>query len=312
MTGLKQNNDGSFLCNQLRFEWIVPTVVVGMVVVFFLSEGCTETIELDLESTSSRLVVDGMLTNEKKVHYVRLSESAPFFQDSASLTVEGAEVFLYDGEREVKLRESSGMPGFYLTSEDFKGVPGRTYTLNIEDVDIDKDGRSETYQANAYMPEPNQVDSIDMIYDDKWEIWKVLLYASDNPERRDFYMFRLFKNGALISDNISEYSLVNDKFFDGNRADGVWVQSLDAGKESEQMESGDVIALQMCTISEGYYNFIDGVQRESREQYPLFSGPPANAPGNVTSGALGFFPAFSVSYAFFLFDEETIEQKRGH
>ena len=275
---------------------------------FLLTGGCTETVEMDLESTSRRLVVDGMLTNEGKMNYVRLSESVPFLQDSASPIVSGAELTISDGEQSVRLHEASEMPGFYLTSRGFSGVPGRTYNLIVR-VDIEDDGQTETYRASSTMPEPNKVDSIDVVYDEKWEVWKVLLYASDFSERRDFYMFRLYLDGALISDNISEYSLVSDKFFDGGRADGVWVQSIDASGEGEELEPGDLVALQMCSISEAYYNFIDGVQRETREQYPLFSGPPANVLSNVTNGAMGFFSAFSVSYGFFLFDEETIRQR---
>ena len=275
----------------------------------FLLSGCTETIDLDLETTTRRLVVDGMLTNEEKMHYVRLSQTVPFFQDSAAPSVTDAEVDLFDGYQRVKMHEASELPGFYITPTNYRGIPGRTYTLTIRDVDIDGDGQSEIYRASSQMPEPHSVDSIDVIYDDQWKIWKVLLFASDNPEKRDFYMFRVFKNGALISDNMSEYSLISDRFFDGNRADGVWVQSIDATIEEEQMMAGDVITLQVCAINEAYYDFIDGVQRENRQQYPLFSGPPANAPGNVTNNAMGFFPAFSVSYASFLFDEATISQR---
>ncbi|MFW5754131.1 MAG: DUF4249 domain-containing protein [Marinilabiliaceae bacterium] len=280
-----------------------------VIVLLLLMWGCTETIDMELKSTNRRLVVDGMLTNEEKMHYIRLSESVPFFQDSASPVVSDAEVIISDGDRIERLHEASEMPGFYLTSQDFAGVPGRNYTLTVRGVDIDDDGQTETYRASSTMPEPNQADSIDVVYDEKWDIWKVLLYATDNPDKRDYYMFRVFRNGGLISDNITEFSLASDQFFDGNRAAGVWVQSIDASNENHPMEPGDVITLQMCTIGEAYYNFIDGVQRENRQQYPLFSGPPANAPGNVNCDALGFFPAFSVSYASFLFDEETIREQ---
>ncbi|MGM0375482.1 MAG: DUF4249 domain-containing protein [Bacteroidota bacterium] len=308
----KHNNQCANRPGKWKNGLTIPVKLVPVVLLFLLTWGCTETIDMELESTTRRLVVDGMLTNEEKMHFVRLSESVPFFQDSASSTISGAELIISDGERMEELHEASEMPGFYLTSGDFAGVPGRTYTLTIREVDINNDGQSETYRASSYMPEPNKADSIDVIYDEQWDIWKVLLYASDQPDEDDYYMFRIFKNGGLISDNITEYSLASDQFFDGNRADGVWVQSIDAGSDHDQMEPGDMIILQMCTIDKSYYNFIDGVQRERREQYPLFSGPPANAPGNVEPEALGFFPAFSVSYASFVFDEETIEEKSNN
>jgi hypothetical protein len=119
-------------------------------------------------------------------------------------------------------------------------------------------------------------------------------------------LFRIFADGGLISDNMSEYSVVSDQFFDGGCANGTWVQSIDAMSEANQLEEGSIITLQMGGITRDYYKFIEGVQREKRRQLPLFSGPPANAPGNVSGGALGFFSAFSASYVSVRFTGEKL------
>jgi hypothetical protein len=119
----------------------------------------------------------------------------------------------------------------------------------------------------------------------------------------------LLKNGTLISDNISEYSVVSDKFFEDGLADGIWVQSIEVEDEDQDFQEGDILTLEMSGITKEYYKFIVAVQRENREQYPLFSGPPANARGNISNNALGFFPAFSVSYRSYIVrgDEKTGE-----
>ncbi|WP_232526592.1 DUF4249 domain-containing protein [Marinilabilia rubra] len=268
-----------------------------------LASGCTETIELELETAAKRLVVDGNVTNEQKMHFLRLSESVSFFSDSASPTVSGAQVLISDGINVERLSEAQDIPGIYYTSENFGGVPGRTYSLSVSNVDIDEDGEMEEYTSHAPLPDVSAPDSITMEFDEGWNVWKILLYARENPETEDYYMFRLFKNGTLISNTISEYSVVSDKFFDEGNANGIWVQSIDAGQESGEFEEGDVITLQMCGITEEYFDFVQAVQQENRGQYPLFSGPPANVPGNISNGALGFFSAFSVSYVSLLYHE---------
>lgn len=283
---------------------INPGWIAIVLTVVLLFPACTETIELDLDSTANRLVVEGMFSSDQQLHYVRLTESVPFYSESESPAVRGANVVISDGERTERLSEVSQLPGFYVTSGNFIGVPGNTYDLTISGVNVGGVNQDETYTASCYMPFVTRPDSIDLVYDSNWDIWKVLLYAEENSETEDYYMFRLFKNGSLISNYISESSVVSDKFFDGGRAEGVWVQSINARKGSEQLQDGDIITLQMAGITRQYYNYIDAIQRESRKQYPLFSGPPANAPGNISGDALGFFAAFSVAYASYRFEAE--------
>lgn len=269
----------------------------------FAGAGCTETMDLELQSTTSRLVVEGGVVELQTMQYIRLTESAPFFQDSASSAITGANVIVSDGRHSEEFEEVSELPGFYVSTDKITGVPGETYSLFVSGIDLDKNGQDETYTATSYMPFVNEPDSIGLEYDEDWKIWKILLYGKDNPHTEDYYMFRVFKNGTLVSENITELNVVSDKFFDGNRAQGAWVQSLDATAQSKPLEDGDVISLQMCGITKEYYEFIEAIQREKRGQYPLFSGPPANAPGNISNGALGFFSAYSASFASVVYEE---------
>lgn len=287
---------------EIIFFWVLVVLLCGR---------CTEYIDLELETSSRRLVVDGMITDERQMQYLRLTQSVPFLSDTVSPPVSGANVYITNGYGVEILRESKEMPGFYLTENDFTAPPENYYELTISGVDIDEDGETETYRAVSYMPEVEKPDSINLVYDETWEIWKVLLYGSDNLETEDYYLFRLMINGTLISDNISEYNVASDRFFEDGRADGVWVQSINANRDAEPLQEGDVVSLQMCGITEAYFDFLEGVQREGRGQYPLFSGPPANAPGNISNDALGFFAAFSVSSVNFVVTADLLAEKNS-
>lgn len=89
----------------------------------FLPWGCTEYIDLELETDSQRLVVDGMITSERQIQYLRLSESVAFLGDTVSPPVSGARVLLSDGYNVETLKEASEMPGFYVAKNGYVATP---------------------------------------------------------------------------------------------------------------------------------------------------------------------------------------------
>ncbi|MFW5886376.1 MAG: DUF4249 family protein, partial [Bacteroidota bacterium] len=76
------------------------------------------------------LVVDALITNEKKAHSVVLS-SIVEDQSTKPGMVSGAEVSINDGDTLVYLKEDENNDGIYLTDSAFRGVIGKTYTLRV-------------------------------------------------------------------------------------------------------------------------------------------------------------------------------------
>ncbi len=269
------------------------SIILGSAFLFFY--GCTERIEVELESTYDRLVVEGSITTETKAHKVRLTRTGDYFQNRPAEGISAAVVTVDDGTETIVLDELQQEPGSYVTPDDYTGIPGRTYTLNIGNVDIDNDDQVETYDAACTLFPVSPIDSIDFEYNDVWDIWKVLLFAQEPPETEDYYAFRLYRNSVLISDTISEIRTAEDRFFNGSYTNGVWVHWFDEEKEDEVLVNGDLITLEMNGISKGYFDFINQVQEETEGQNPMFSGAPANIKGNISNGALGFFTAYSIA-----------------
>ena len=266
---------------------------------------CTEEIDLKLDSTATRLVVEGMITTDTMFQVVRLSKSGEFFTDKELPGVSGAEVILSDGISSLKLEETEAGKGFYLTPFDYFGVPGRKYTLTIKNVDIDNDGIPEIYEAESYMHPVSDVDSIKLLYEDSWDFWKVLLYAEEPPGiEPDYYMFSLFVNDTLFTDQLTEVTIFDDRFIDGTYANGVWVHSFYNDDEEYALNVGDTVTLRMSCIDKSFYKYVIALQEETRTSIPLFSGPPANLPGNISNGALGYFATISNSYGSTVFTGE--------
>ena len=256
--------------------WLWMTILLPLV-------ACTEKIDIELDDTYTRLVVEGGITDQPGPHTVRLSLSGDYFENAPPRMAGGASVSLFDGEVSHPLTEVS--PGIYQTDAGLQGIPGTTYTLYIDGVEID--GVLKSYEASSFLPQVPPIDSIRVELNPNWEIWAVQLYATDPPER-NFYMFRIYRNGQLMSDTLDEWVVTNDDLFNGNYTYGIMVQWL----EMAEAAPGDTITLELAGITEEYANFIWGVQDETGFNSPLFSGPPANVLGNVTNGAIGFFHAY--------------------
>ena len=167
----------------------------------------------------------------------------------------------------------------------------------IDNIDINKDGVNEIYTAESYLNPVTQIDSIRLEYEDHWELWKVLLYANEPAYENNFYMFSILINDTLYTDQLTEVSVADDRFINGHYANGVWVHSIFESDETLNLIPGDTIKLQMSGITNDFHDYILALQNETGINIPLFSGPPANLPGNISNGALGFFRAYSNSYS---------------
>ena len=270
------------------------SLIAGIVLIFLVS--CTERIDIDLGTTYTRLVVYGEITSDTAVQYIKLSGSGDYYQNSEPDWLSGAEVQLSWADTSLLLVESDDLKGRYATPSDFHGIPGETYFLTIENVDIDLDGEYEVYESGATMPFTPPIDSIGLKYTSNtfFSGWEVMLYAWDPGDVRNFYSFRARKNGILLTDTLTEFAVQSDDFFNGNYTFGITAQFLNDENPTEKAEAGDTIVFELAGITEEYFNFIFAAQSEAFQGTPLFSGPPANIRSNISNGALGFFTTYSI------------------
>jgi len=266
-------------------------------VLLLLLFSCTERVDFQLnEPGKPHLVVYSEITSDIRQHEVRLSKSAPYFYNQPTKGVSGAVVTIDDGVQTITLKEDPGRPGVYLTPFDYYGVVGRKYRLDISNVDINNDGNMETYWAETTMKSSPPIKAISVVRNNQWKGWDVLIYSEDPANTEDYYLFKIYKNHVLYTDTISEYWTTDDRFFNGQKINGPLVQHFDEEK-GEAVHKGDTVVLEMDAITKAYFDYINEVQTEIREKVPLFSGPSANAKGNISNGALGFFAVMDVKRA---------------
>jgi hypothetical protein len=271
-------------------------LTLGIIIALY---SCTEPVDIILDSSFSRLVVFGEISTDTTSHKIKLSRSANYFYNKPAEGVTDAIVKINDGVKEEFLTEDLMNPGIYETSPGFFGVPGRTYSLFIQNVDIDKDGVKESYSATSYLPSVSPVDSIKIQYAEHFSFVRtqILLYTRDPSESLDFYMFKVAKNGILQTDSLRKINVQSDELFNGNYINGIEVQHLSDHHAAEIVAAGDIITLEMYGITKEYFKFLIEAQTELFGSNPLFSGPPANISTNLSNGASGFFAAVSVKRA---------------
>lgn len=254
---------------------------------------CTERIDIELDESSVRLVVEGEVTTDTMAHKVVLTKTTSYFYDQESPPVTGASVSITAGERNIQLYEKE--TGVYYTDSTFYGTEGLTYTLKIA-LASQVGGHTE-YSASSYMNNAVRIDSSNLIFHPEWSdsgFYEVQCYLKD-PPTDDYYRFLIYRNGKILSDTLDEWFVTDDRFFNGSYVYGATVAFLDQGSENEKLKAGDEITLELNCLGRDYAGFLWEAQSELMGSNPLFSGPPANVTGNISNGAIGFFAAYTTS-----------------
>ena len=257
--------------------------IILTLVALLVYSGCSEKIELELNTSNTRLVVEGQITDRPGHYGVKLSLSTSYFYNQAPPAVEDAVVSLSDGSQQWQLSQES--PGYYALPGGFAGVAGNTYRLSIE-------YEGETYEASSLMLAAPAVDSLSLLPHPALEGRDFLMvHFQDPPGTQDFYIWYVYMNGELLTDSINEVIFGDDQGLNG-QAISAPVYLLESGEEAPV--AGDVLRVEQYRVSEDYYQFLIALRRNQGTTGGPFTGPPANVPGNLSNGALGFFLAASV------------------
>ncbi len=244
--------------------------------------GCTEKIDLDLDSIPPAIVIEGRISNGTILNYVRISESSPYLSDADNQPVLGATVTLTeDGTTTETLTEDPQLPGYYYCPLLWAGKLNSVYTLTVT-------YGGETYVAFDTIRPVTALDSLGYDYEDKTgtdnDGYYVSLYAQEPAGFGNYYQWSYFSNGAEKAG--LEWN-ASDEFVDGNYINFQF-------EFDDQQELGDTVAVEMSSISLQYFKFVNQLLNQESSGN-LFDTPPANVLGNFTNGAYGYFHADGVA-----------------
>lgn len=261
--------------------------IVFMLFASALVFSCTKRVNIPLRSGNIKLVVEGYLFGNDSISWVRLTKTSGYFSDEPPPPVSHAQVVVSHKTQQWQLTESSTLPGVYFLSDSsFHLIVSDTFKLKIQLQN--PVGNQSTFESQTVVPPLHiHIDSLKIEYAPDFKKWMVRYFGQDKSGK-DYYLFNSRVNGKIVTDSILQKVVRQGIFFDGRYVSGTIVQILN----EQTMKIGDYYTLMASNITKEYYNYLTSLQDEVGDKNPLFSGPPANAKGNISNGALGFFTSF--------------------
>ena len=242
-----------------------------------LLSSCEKVINLNLDQTTPKIVIEGIFTNLNVSHLVSISYTKNFEADNKKVPVYGALVLLKEENGPTISFTEQGKSGNYYSTK-FKGVAGKKYTMTIT-------VNGKTYTAISKMPFPVPLKSLNQTELTFFGESKKLVQANYNDPIgiENFYYNKLYVNDVKRGSLYIE----SDRFNDGKEVKNtIFISDPD-------LKTGDKVKVQLLTIDENVYKYLFSISQISGNGGPPTT--PANPTSNFTNGALGYFSASTIS-----------------
>jgi len=261
--------------------------IVLLLTAFFFTS-CEEVVDVDLDTSNPRLVVDASINwikgTDGHVQTIKLTTTGSYYENTVPV-VSGATVFITNSVNTVFKFIETENTGQYVCANFFPEI-GETYTLTVQ-----HDG--QTYTATEKMYATPDIGAIVQNNDGGFagDDIEVRFYFMDNGNEDNFYLTRFDTPVRPYPD----YDALDDEFFQGNEM----FNFID----DEDFKAGDVVGIRLMGVSERYYNYMSIIisMVEGGAGSGPFQTPPVNARGNIVNQtnegnfALGYFRLGEVS-----------------
>lgn len=256
-------------------RYFLSIVVLLATAVTFSS--CEKVIDVKLDETDKKIVIDAILTDQSGGCEVRISQTKNFKDDNSFAGISGAAVSITDASGTVtNLSETT--TGVY-TAPALSGQSGSTYKLKV-------DVNGKTYNATSTMPQKVQLDSIYISKIDFFgeeETFANVMF-NDPVGVKNYYRFVQYVNGVrtkgifVMDDDLSDGKLFNSTLY-----------FFSEDEDIKLINPGDEVTVEMQGIDAATYKYWFSMDRSATGSNQ--SATPSNPVSNIDNGALGYFSA---------------------
>ena len=258
---------------------------IGLVLFAFTS--CEKVVDVDLNYSDERLVIEGHLNwikeNSQTEQLIMLSKTTPYFEN-LRIPANGAQVRVVDSQENIYEFQEQGNTGNYYPLDTVPYQLGTELTLQI-------DFENQTYSGSEVL---NPVASIFKIEQDSIPLFgnlatQIEAYSMD-PANEDNYSFYEFSSDRLEE---PQYNVYRDDFTNGSEYYGVLLSS--------DLEKDDFVRIRQYGLSKTAYQFWYLLILQNTQQGGPFQTNPANLNGNMVNlsnpenSPLGYFRVSEVS-----------------
>ncbi|MEM9391978.1 MAG: DUF4249 domain-containing protein [Bacteroidota bacterium] len=265
--------------------------ILKALLVFLVVSSCEETIIIDSGQADPVIIVEGLITDQNQFHYVRVTRTVDFYDTVATEPITDALVFVQDNRSNFRgySHNPSGSPdfnGYYISNEQFAGQVGVEYTVSVTVGD-------EVYTGKDLLNPVTAIDSLSVdIDEDEFEdpedegyFYEVLFYAKEPQDRKDFYLFKFYRNDSLLRDESTDIYFSDDDLL---------AEEINGVPTAGYYTIGDMAKVEMYSISRNGFLYYNDLTNLLLGDGGFFGSPPVNPRTNITNGGLGFFQASSV------------------
>jgi hypothetical protein len=241
----------------------------------FLVYSCTKTVQLNLNTTASQLVIQGTVSDTSGPYQVLISQSVGFYDNSIYPSVSGASVTIADSTTGITDQLTETSPGVYSTHT-IVGHPGDTYLLTAQ-------VNGKTYTASSTMPQPVPLDSVTFDNQSIKNTIRAVSNFQDPVQYTNYYSFTQYVNGK----DLQEVHTFEDRLSNGRYIR----EKMD--NDTSDIKNGDTVQLFLIGIDYNVYTFLSEAENIAYNNDNLVA--PATPTSNITGGCLGYFSAQTVS-----------------
>ena len=263
----------------------ISSIFLLLLPLLFIS--CEEKIDWELDTNEPKvIVVEGVLTNERKAHEVSISR--PLTDPNGTpQPVSGALVAIWetdqaDNNKAHRLHEVQ--PGRYLTDSTVRAVYGKLYTLFIL-------YQGQEYYGESYMVPVDQLKQLSYHKVPGQELWYELNFVeTSNPSMVEYRLnwghLPGFRN--LPAEQTRAYIVYYTvKSIDVNKI-------FKPAKERVPFPVGTRVYRRQYSMNQWQEDFVRTLMAETEWRGGLFDVQPGNVRTNLSEGAVGYFSVSQV------------------
>lgn len=302
------------------------TIILASVLTF---SGCIDEYEMTIPFDEPMLYVDALISSQESLSSITIGWSHAtgngcFYEDSFGKVWIPCEPDPSTGPQKVNGNlliterptgniyeyafSMADRKGFVIIQPQFKGVPGRTYVM---DMDVTYNGTTEHYHAESRMLDTPSIDKISYEIR-KGDIGKEdnfvpLISFSEPQNEKNFYLFQLCSgtsDGSIPiycgNSRVWSYSVISDNFLPSD-VEGL---SIDDGATVAKYAQfyphvypGMGAIVKMYSVDRTTYEFYKSLLEQFSNDGGAYSPTPATPQGNISNNALGLFRALHESSA---------------
>jgi hypothetical protein len=238
--------------------------IIALLSLLLIFSACEDVVELDLNNTDSRLVIDArveLTADGTTTTFVQLNRTAGFYVERNPI-VEDATVYITDSNGQ-RFDVSYNGDGIYRTSM-LSVIDGMDYTLTIEDG-------GNTYSSTEQLVRTVPLIEVEQLTVSGFgdDLLRLTAFYNDPVGMGDYYLFE------YIDELNEQVDVTDDEFVDGNRAPTIFFL--------EDFAVGITANIKIKGINERCFNFYDTLLQQAGEGGGggPFATQPAIVRGNI-------------------------------